>query len=134
MMATLNQVARQEILAAWPIGRVYAPNAVPSNPTTPYIVLYGDAGRDSVLMNDGRAGSDSNRLTPMAVGKTEREIEAATSAIRAGLRGKCLEFEGCETSPIALESSGGAVRDPDGGALLSQTLFLAFNTFTKEIP
>jgi hypothetical protein len=126
---TLKEAARAAIEAEWPQGRVHAPNAVPNEPITPYVVMYGDAGRDAVRMNDGTAGAYANRLAPMAVGTTEDELSRAVAAIKRGLRGRSLVFDGHETTPLELESSGSDTRDPDGGSLLSQTLTFTSTAF-----
>lgn len=131
-MGAFAAAAREAVEAAWPAGRVYAPGNVPAKPIYPYVVMYSDDGRDDTVMNDGTAGSDATRLMPMAVAKTENELDQATAAIKRALRGKRLTVTGYDTTPVALESSGGIVRDPDGGVVLSKTLFLTFHATAQE--
>lgn len=113
-------------------GRIYAAGQVPASPITPYVVMYSDDGRDDTRMLDGSAGTDANRLMPMAVGKTEDELNRATAAIKRGLRGQWILAPGYSPALITLESSGGVVRDPDGGGLLSKTLFLTVHASPQE--
>lgn len=118
--------------AAWNSTQVHGAGAVPATPQTPYIVIYADGGRDDGRMLDGTAGLDAFRLMPMAVGKSEDELNRAVDRIRGAFRGKRLAVPGHDTTPMALESSSGTVRDPDGGVLLSKTLFFTFHATTKE--
>jgi hypothetical protein len=120
--------------AAWNSTQVHGAGSVPALAQTPYIVIYADGGRDDGRMLDGTAGLDAFRLMPMAVGKTEDELNRAVDRIRGAFRGKRLPVAGYDTTPIVIESSGGTVRDPDGGGLLSKTLFLTFHMSPKENP
>lgn len=132
-MSEFSSTARTMIEAAWPPGRVYPPDKVPAKPQTPYVVMYADDGRDDTRMLDGSNGTDANRLMPMALGATEDELNRATAAIKRGLRGQRITVSGYSPAIVTLESSGGVVRDPDGDALLSKTLYFTFHV-TKEIP
>lgn len=131
-MSEFSAPARAMIEAAWPQGRVYAADKVPDKAITPYVVMYSDDGRDTTTMLDGTAGTDGNRLMPMAVGATEDELNRATAAIKRGLRGQWVTTSGYTPALMSLESSGGVVRDPDGGALLSKTLFFTFSATETE--
>ena len=94
--------------------------------------MYTDAGRDDTVRLDATSGSDGSRLMPMVVGKTSDEVDRGVTATLGALRNKTLNSPGLTTTPLALESSGGITRDPDGGALLSLTLFLTFNAYPTE--
>lgn len=131
-MSVFSKAAIDAVEATWPVGRVYAPGKVPANPQTPYVVMYSDGGRDATIRSDATAGSDANRLMPMAVGKTADEVDRAITAVKVALRNKRLTVTGYDTTPLALESSGGIVRDPDADEPLSLTLFLTFNAYTTE--
>lgn len=133
-MSAFSKAAIEAVEAAWSAGRVYAPGDVPNTPITPYVVLYSDSGRDSTVRFDATAGSDANRLMPMVIGKTSDEVDRAVAATLGALRNKRLVVAGFDTTPAALESTGTVVRDPDGGGLLSQTLFLTFNAYPTEAP
>ncbi len=97
-------------------------------------MIYLDGGRDSTFLLDGTAGGDAFRLMPMAVGKTEAELDRAGDRIRGAFRGKSLIVAGFDTTPSIIESSSGVVRDPDGGVLLSKTFFITFNAYETETP
>lgn len=133
-MSDFTKAARDAVEAEWPQGRVYAPGEVPEKPQTPYVVMYADDGRDDTQMLDGSAGTDGNRLMPMAIGKSEDELNRATAALRRALRGQWLTAVGRGSSLVTLESSGGVTRDPDGGGLLSKTLFFTLHATNQETP
>lgn len=131
-MKAIADAALATMQTAWNSTQVHAAGAVPGDPTTPYIVMYGPAERDDVMMLDGTAAVDGNRLMPMAVGKTESEVNRAVDRIRGAFRGKRLAVAGYDTTPAVIESTGGVVRDPDGGGLLSVTVFITFTATETE--
>lgn len=131
-MKAIADAALATMTAAWNADQVHAAGAVPKSPQTPYLVIYSDGGRDDTMLSDATAGSDAVRLMPMAVGRTENELNRAVDRVRAAFRGKSLVVEGYDCTPAVVESSGGTVRDPDGGVLLSKTLFLTFNAYPTE--
>jgi hypothetical protein len=130
-MSIFTDAAATRVQAVWPQGRVYKPRKIPAKPITPYVVLYADTGRSSIAMNDGTAGAGAHRLMPMAVGSTTDEVDRATAAVIEALSDHRLAVAGFDCTPLWLESSGNYVDDPDGGVLISQTLFLTFHA-TKE--
>lgn len=133
-MSAFTTAAREAVSSSWEAGadRVYAPGKVPQSPVTPYVVMYGDAGRDDTIRNDATAGSDAFRLMPMVVGKTDDEVGRGVSAVKAALRGRPLTVAGFDCTPLLVESAGNVVRDPDAGGLLSLTLFLTFHAYPTE--
>lgn len=131
-MEDIAQAALDRLKAAWKPAQVHAPGDVPDKAVTPYAVPYLDGGRDSTMLLDGTAGTDAYRLMPMAVGKTDAEVNRAADGIQAAYRGHRLVIPGYATTPCVKESSGGIVRDPDGGGLLSKTFFFTFTVTPQE--
>lgn len=133
-MSVFTDAAIERVRAVWPQGRVYKPRKVPANPITPYIVMYGDAGRGAVAMNDGTAAAGAHRLMPMAVGATTDEVDRATDALARGLVEYRLPVAGFDCTPLWPESSGGYVDGTDAVELITQTLFLTFHATSAPIP
>lgn len=131
-METLQQAALAHARSVWTDSGVWEPNDVPPSPTTPYLLVSVDGGRDEVFRSSGDAGSDGHRLVVMAVGRVMDELGFAVDKARAAFRGYSLEVAGLDCTPCVTESSGSVVDDPDAGGLLSLTLIYTFNAYPTE--
>lgn len=118
--------------AVWLVERVHKVGRVPANPPTPYIVASVSSGSAENYLLSAQHGSRSYRIVTQAIGATDDELDFAVARADAAFLDHSLVVVDLDCTPCAVETSSTAIRDPDGGALLSKTLTYTFTTYPLE--
>ncbi|MCZ3386327.1 MAG: hypothetical protein LH630_05050 [Actinomycetia bacterium] len=109
-------VARLKAVAV--TDRVYAPNAVPVSPVTPYYVLTCDTGAAGAYRTGGRTTTQRFTVAVQCMGKTYGEATDGLERTDAAFEAYTLTVPGFDCTIARRQVAASPYRDPDGGSLL----------------
>ena len=128
-MTTLNEAVATATAA---VPRMYAQNAVPSQPTYPYGVQGATMGRGDSYTLDSETKLRWVRVTAQLFGKTAASVLDQTDKWTAALLDKSLTVTGYRLTPLRMELDPTTpLRDPDDAGVLGVTVTLTA-TAAKE--